>query len=489
MAGKTTTLAVRIVSDSSRASKGFEDAEAKVGGFQRGLDRASVASGALLAGMAAVANEAFQAASALQQSSGAIESVFGAQAEAVEQYARRAATAVGLSQNSYQELATTLGSQLGNMGIATDQLVPQTDALITMGADLAAMFGGTTSDAVSAISALLRGEADAIDRYAVGIKQADINARLAAQGLDELEGPALRAAQTQAILGLLAEQTASSVGMFQQEIGSAAGATQVATARFEDAQAALGEALLPVVSDAMEKFAGLAGWMSENTETVGLLAGILASLALTVITVNAAMTVYKAITTIATAAQWLFNTALFASPIFWIAAIILIIIGVVVLLYQKFEPVREIVQSVGQWFADAFGMAMDFIQPVVDIIQWMWDLLSDAMDLLGSAASWVGDLFGGPTVVAGGGGETAGGPRFGGPGDPGPGIRYGAAPIRMGSGGGSSSPSFGPATVVNISMDGLTVDGVATGRALVKVIQEYAQSTGGAVAVQVGIPR
>src|SRR4029077_17622360 len=63
------------------------------------------------------------------------------------------------------------------------ELGPQTDDLINLGADLAATYGGTTSEAVSALSALLRGERDPIERYGVSLKQADVDAQLLATGI------------------------------------------------------------------------------------------------------------------------------------------------------------------------------------------------------------------------------------------------------------------------------------------------------------------
>ena len=99
------------------------------------------------------------------------------------------------------------------------------------------------------MSSLLRGERDPIERYGVSIKQADVNARLAAMGLTGLEGEAAKAAERQATLALLTDQTSSALGQFERESDTAAGAQQRATAEWENAQAKLGEALLPTLVD------------------------------------------------------------------------------------------------------------------------------------------------------------------------------------------------------------------------------------------------
>src|SRR5699024_4545988 len=105
------------------------------------------------------------------------------QAEAVHRLGENASTAVGLSSRAYQESAAVLGAQLQNLGFAGDQLVGTTDGLIALGADLAATFGGTTQEAVNALSAAFRGERDPIERYGVSIKQTQVNAWLAANGM------------------------------------------------------------------------------------------------------------------------------------------------------------------------------------------------------------------------------------------------------------------------------------------------------------------
>lgn len=188
-------------------------------------------------------------ASELEQSTGAIEAVFKDQADAVIGYSKASATAVGLSRSAYQKYATVVGAQLKNLGLPIAQVSGKTNDLIVLGADLAAQFGGPTSDAVAALSSLLRGERDPIERYGVGLKQADIDARKAAMGLDKLTGEADKQADIQATLALLWEQTADAQGTFFRETDTYAHKQQVLNAQLEEAQTRLGEALIPAFSE------------------------------------------------------------------------------------------------------------------------------------------------------------------------------------------------------------------------------------------------
>lgn len=187
-------------------------------------------------------------ASALQQSIGAVDAVFKENASTIDAWADGAAQAVGLSKNSYNEFASVVGAQLKNLGIPFDQVAGQTNDLITLGADLAAQYGGSTSDAVSALSSLLRGERDPIERYAVTINDAMIQAKKAEMGLTGLTGAADRNADTMAALNLLYAQTADSQGAFAREQDTLAGQAATLSANWENAQAKLGTALIPALT-------------------------------------------------------------------------------------------------------------------------------------------------------------------------------------------------------------------------------------------------
>jgi hypothetical protein len=480
-----TTLAVRIVSDASAAGRGFDDAESRVDRFNRRLDQSSVVAGGVITGLAAVGKEAFDSASRLEQAGGAIESVYGQQAAAVDKLASTAAQRVGLATASYSELSAVLGSQLQGMGFAGDELVGKQETLIQTGADLAATFGGDTSQAVSALSSLLRGERDPIERYGIAINQAAVDAKVQAMGLDTSTDAAARAAQAQATLALVQEQSAGAAGAFSREADTAAGQTQRAAAEFENAKAALGDALLPVVSAAAGELAGLAGWVGNNVTTVGILAAVVGGLAVAVIAVNAAVRTYRAIAAVATAAQWLWNVAMSMNPIGLIVIAVLAVIAIVVTMYNKFEWFRTGVKVVAD-------LVMGYINMWKDAIGWVIDKLS----FIGDAAGAVSDFFsapddGGAATRPGGGGSAGGGGGV--LRGAGAGFRSAAAaPVRgasLGGGGsvaaGGSAGGGGAGTTVYVTVQG-AVDPVATGRQLVKLLKDYGVAVGSDVAFTSG---
>ena len=292
---KTAILKVDIISDARKANQGFDQAASKVSAFERGLAGANRAATVVGAGMIALGVQAVRAASDAQQAAGAVESVFKGNARQVTRFAENAAQAVGLSQSAYSNFAARVGSQFKNLGVPMDQLADKTNDLIVRASDLAATFGGTTADAVDALSAAFRGEFDPIERYGISIRKSDINARLAAKGLDKLEGAALKAAEAQEISAMIAEQSADAHGQFAREADTAAGQQQRLTAEWENAKAELGEALLPLLTDFAEWLSKAARWLADNKEAVKKWAVALGTAVVAIKGISAAIKTYKTI--------------------------------------------------------------------------------------------------------------------------------------------------------------------------------------------------
>jgi len=247
-----TRLGIDIDADASGVDRGVSQAQGRLGGLKGGLlglaKGAAVGLGAVGAAAGYIGKEVSESASRTQQAMGGVETVFGNASKRVQKWAEDAAMSVGLAESEYAELSTIVGAQLQNMGASQDEAAKKTKDLIKTGADMAATYGGSVSEAVAAVSSLLKGEADPIERYGVGIKAADVNARLAAEGLDGLTGKALTQAKAQATLSLLNEQTARTQGAFARESDTLAGAQERLGAKVENLKSKMGEKLLPVLT-------------------------------------------------------------------------------------------------------------------------------------------------------------------------------------------------------------------------------------------------
>lgn len=217
--------------------------------------------------------DSIQGASELEQSVGGVRAVFGKYAAGVERDSARAAQALGLSQNAYNELITVSGAMLKNKGLS--DFAAQSTKLVGVGADLAAQFGGSTKEAVDALNAAMRGESDPIERYGISLNEAAIKAELAATGQDKLTGAALETAKTQARLRIITQQSADAHGAFARESDTLAGKQARLSATWDNLRTKLGTKLLPVVTRITDKVGEFVQGMEDGTGAGGKFANVL----------------------------------------------------------------------------------------------------------------------------------------------------------------------------------------------------------------------
>lgn len=505
MASKTAVLAVRIISDARGAQQGFEDTAKSADKLEGSFGKITKGAGIALAAVVALAAKAGAAASEAQQAAGGVEAVFGAYAAGVQQQAEAAARNVGLAESQYNNLAVVLGSQLKNMGTPMDAVAGQTEQLISLGADLAATFGGTTADAVGALSSLLRGERDPIERYGVSIKQATIDAKKAELGLSGLTGAADTNADATATLALLYDQTGSAAGQFGREIDSAAGSQQVANALWENAAADLGQVLLPIMTAAATAAADLAEGMTENSTAVTILLGVVGGLSAAILLVNGAMKAWAALQVIVTAAQWLWNIALSANPIGLIVIAIGLVIAIIAVWILNWDTLAaatadlwagmmEGLGEVGNFFRDVFGAIGDWWQGLVDSFENGFDQI---IGFIQSVLDWFGKLGGAAGSFLSGNGwqwDSSSASSFASRSavaaapDAAMMLRsaavapegLSAVPMSLAGAAGMSNTSRGaePQTVINLTVQG-AVDPDGTARTIMDLLNGYARRNGG----------
>jgi hypothetical protein len=196
--------------------------------------------------------ESITAARDLERNLYALDTIFGDLAPGMRQFAKDAEN-LGLSQSKAAKASTFIGSVLKQSGFAMSDVSKETKNLVTLGTDLAALYGYDVQEALLGMTALFRGEYDPIEKFGVAMKQSEINAELAARGQNNLEGAARRNAEQTVRLELLYERAADAMGAFTAQSGSLYTEQKKLGATFENMQAQLGTALLPAIVDVNEE--------------------------------------------------------------------------------------------------------------------------------------------------------------------------------------------------------------------------------------------
>jgi hypothetical protein len=183
----------------------------------------------------------------LNESLNAVNKIFGKSQDKILAWGKSTANSYGLSQRAFNDLAVPLGAGLKNAGIPLGKVADLTIDLTKRASDMASVFNTSVPDALEAVQAGLRGEADPLERYGVGLSAA----RVQAEALSETHKKSAKSLTSQELalarVNLIMKQTESTAGDFVSTSGQLANAQRIASAKSEELQAKIGQQLAPAV--------------------------------------------------------------------------------------------------------------------------------------------------------------------------------------------------------------------------------------------------
>lgn len=319
------------------------------------------------------------AASELQDQLSASQVVFGDASKAVEDFANKAATGLGMSKSEALDAANNFAAFGKGAGLAGDDLGGFATGLTGLAGDLASFRGTSPEEAIQAVGAALRGETEPIRKYGVLLDDATLRQRALSMGLITTTKTALTPQQK--VLAAQAElyaQTTDAQGDFQRTGDSAANQQKILAAQIENTQAALGSALLPVLQAVLPVLTAMSGFIQEN-------AGWLVPLTAAVLGVAAAI--------------WIWNAAMAANPIMLVVIGIAALIAGIILLWQNWDTVWSAVtgalSAAVSFILDHWQMIIGAVFPIIGAIMLLWNnwdtIWSWITSLLGNVVGWIGD--------------------------------------------------------------------------------------------------
>lgn len=329
------TLQVVITGDASGAKGAFKDAEggadsfgskmSDLGGKLMGFG-AKMSVGVTLP-LALLGKAAFNAASDMNESMSKVDAIFEGNAGKIRRWADGAAEDFGQSSRSALDAAGSFGNMFLQLGIGIEPATKMSKKMTELASDFASFHNADITEVIQAQSAAFRGEYDALQRFVPTINAAAVETKaLAMTGKDNADS-LTQQEKAAATYALMMEGAGKALGDFDRTAGGAANKQRQLTAKFEDAKAKIGEALIPifqqlagVLSTLADKFSSLSPGM-QNLVVIGALAAA---------AIGPLATALGGIVTI---------VGLLASPIIAVGVAIGALIGFAVLLYLKWDEV------------------------------------------------------------------------------------------------------------------------------------------------------
>jgi uncharacterized protein YukE len=180
----------------------------------------------------------------MEESLSKVNVVFGRGAREVEKFANSAAKNLGQSKQSVLEAAGVFGTFGKAAGLAGEDLALFSNDFTTLATDLASFNNTTPEEAVQAIGAALRGEAEPLRRFGVLLNDATLKQEAMTLGIYDGKGALTAQQKILAAQSAIYKQTGDAQGDFMRTSDGLANSTRTLSATFKDLQAKFGAAFI-----------------------------------------------------------------------------------------------------------------------------------------------------------------------------------------------------------------------------------------------------
>jgi murein DD-endopeptidase MepM/ murein hydrolase activator NlpD len=261
--GKAVAVArVAVVTDTTGLKSGLNKAEAEVQGFGARGGKALKAFGAAFAasagiGLAALGKQSVDAASNLEEQLNKAATVFAGSERQVISWSETMAESFGVSQRAALEATGTFGNMLVPMGFAREEAAGMSMRMVELAADMASFNNASPEETLDALRAGLAGETEPLRRFGVFLNDARLKQEALSMGLYSGVGALDANTKAQATYSVILKDTGDTQGDFARTSESLANQQRILRAQIEEAAAAIGQKLLPVVAD-------LANWLTKE---------------------------------------------------------------------------------------------------------------------------------------------------------------------------------------------------------------------------------
>ena len=296
----------------------------------------------LTAGIVGLGAIAFNEASEIQDAMGATEQVFGSQSQKMQQWADNLETYYGIAEGEALTYANTMGSMLKNIGNLTEeQAAQQSQTLIKLAGDLTAMYGGSTADAVYALTGALKGNNTMLDNYGMAVNESLIKTKALEKGLIREGEEMTLAAKQAATLELIMEQAADAMGQAEREADGASGSMRATKTEIKNLSTEIGENLIPSITPLIQKVSEAIGWFGALDESQQMLLITILAVVAAISPIAGIISAIATIVPVVTTAFTALNAVMAANPVFFIITGIMLLITAFSVLWEKSETFRN----------------------------------------------------------------------------------------------------------------------------------------------------
>jgi hypothetical protein len=231
------------------------------------MKKSMIPATAALTTLGAAAFKASKMASDLNEETSKAEQIFGDASQSIVDFSNTASTKLGQSKTEALKAAGTFGVLGKAAGLTGTDLTAMSIQFSQLASDLASFNNTSPEDAVLALGAGLRGEAEPLRRYGVLLDDMTLRTKAVELQLIKTTKEALTPAnKSLAAQAVILEKTALQQGNFALTSQDAANQQRILTARIKDAQTQIGVLFLPILKETTKKLGDYAGVLVDVTQ-------------------------------------------------------------------------------------------------------------------------------------------------------------------------------------------------------------------------------
>jgi hypothetical protein len=267
-------MAINIPIITSFVNTGIQAADKQLKKFGTSAQAVAGAAGGLsiaFATVKSVIGPAITAASNLQESMSKVNVIFGKGAGEVEKFAASAARNLGQSKQSVLDAAGAFGTFGKAAGLGGEDLATFSNDFTALATDLASFNNTSPEEAVQAIGAALRGEAEPLRRFGVLLNDATLKQEALNLGIYDGKGALTAQQKILAAQAAIYKQTTDAQGDFLRTSDGLANSQRTLSAEFANIQAQLGQKLLPTMENFTRSLLSISDWVRRNPKTFNVI--------------------------------------------------------------------------------------------------------------------------------------------------------------------------------------------------------------------------
>jgi len=239
------------------AAKAYADTTGKVDKVASKLTTTVTPAVSLLLGFSA------KAASDLNETVSKSNTIFDKQGQAMLAWARNAATTMGLSQKAALDAAGTFGNMFTQLGLGGAQAADMSKKMVQLAVDFGSFQNVDSQQVIDGMTGAFRGEYDALQKFVPTISAATVEQQALLETHKKTAKELTASEKAHAAFTLIVNGAGAAAGDFSRTSDGMANKLRIAKAEAENAAAALGQELIPIIKNLTDAGMHLLGWFND----------------------------------------------------------------------------------------------------------------------------------------------------------------------------------------------------------------------------------